>query len=557
MLVIKTRVVALLLSIIMVFSFAGCAFDERPSDQSGVNSGSSGNRPNNTRPHNNALSASNIASTLFPTFDSSRQVFVVDVTELDIDTVSLLKMIQGLVAKNESASIYYITCEADNFWMSYLKNELGVYFSEITVVQMLSMYADYVKTVVLYTPGTFEYEFAWNNALLRENAVCATYVAAKNCGLLYSAEVIDARGVFEDEQTAYDFMLDGLSNKTAPVITACSEYSRFADYAFACEAFMLPYKADSFNGDATADYLALLSSETPGVIYNDNSVNSDVLAVYSGAGYGSVPVGEFNNATVFSSIRIDYDFAPPKVQNGNGKKDIVYLSIIIDSDNIGDVQNIGYTICNTKGKSYKLSFEISPIMYRIAPSMLLWYSLNTRQKGDSLVASGGWTDIDQSAISSDKYKLWHNVNNYLIDNCGINISSSYKLRDVDDLTFDALTVADGVLCYNDINGMGEVDNSGKIPIISVNKSLTLKELEQCLEALNPNSNQPLYYACAIPVNEYFAKLPIYDGAPVLTTDRIPDGYYSTTEIVAVLKERLASSIKFVSPSQLMSYAKDK
>ena len=547
------RIISIVLSALLLLSLCSCN-DSGIDNSSDNNSMTNSNTTDKNSQTENSISPQKVISTLFPTYKSARQIYAVDISEFDENTVVFLRQLQGLVAKTDTASVYLVSNENERDWLDYLCNELGSYSTEITAEQMVALYGDSIKTIVVYSAENNEFSFAWNDAIRRDNAVCVDYSVANAFNLFEYREVIDVCGIFNDEKSAYEAifqMVDDINDRT---FVSLSADSSFIDYAYACSAFMLPVCVDEWSYDFVKGILSDCMGDMPGVIYTDNAVDKDILSFFSTYGYGNIPVSDFSNSTTLSSISVDYRFEKVKVQNSAGKKGNIYLSLIIDCLNAGDILNDSYAVCKAKRTDYCVAFEYPMFMSRLAPATLLRYTVNTMQSGDSVIPDGNWLNIDQNSMPDELYVIWQQVNNLFIKNCGMSLSVTDQLREDANPNYLESVSADGVMYYSDASLSGEYTGSDK-PVLFAEKMIDLYDFEGSLENLSIDKNTPLFFIYSITPEHYFSKIPIYDVHSGYYGDREPDGYYTITEIVAVFIGQHSNSIHFISPAQSIAHIK--
>ena len=98
------RLLAVLIAVLMLV--LSCSCNGNIDNNHSNNSNNSGN--NDSSDKNSASSidkAKAQVELLLPTYKPARQIYSVDITEQDMDTVVFLRQLQGLVSKNETASI--------------------------------------------------------------------------------------------------------------------------------------------------------------------------------------------------------------------------------------------------------------------------------------------------------------------------------------------------------------------------------------------------------------------------------------------------------------------
>jgi len=547
------RLLAVLIAVLMLV--LSCSCNGNIDNNHSNNSNNSGN--NDSSDKNSASSidkAKAQVELLLPTYKPARQIYSVDITEQDMDTVVFLRQLQGLVSKNETASIYLISNDADKYWLDYLCDELGAYSTEITVEQLVALYENFIKTIVVYSSQCNEFSFAWNDAIRREDAVCVEYSVADKFELLNNREIISICGIFTDEKASYESVFGMIeADSSQRVFMSLDSDSEFIDYAYACNAFALPACVDEWSVEFVRQQLANRSCDDLGIVFTDESVNNNVLSMYSTFGFGNIPVNEFANSTVFSSISIDYRFEKPKVHNSVAKKGNMYISLIVDCINAGDILNNGYLICNAKREDYCVAFEYPLFMSRLAPATLLWYSVNSSQKGDSLIPDGDWLNVDRSVLSDDLYKLWISVNSYLINQCGMGVAVTDTILSDDNNEYLSLQSVDGIIYYSS-ESLSGIYSSSKKPVLLAQRLDELSALETSLNTIDIDKSYPLYFIYSLPSSEYFKKLPIYDVHNGYYGVGSPEGYYTITEIMALFLSNTESA-SFVSPLQIVSYIK--
>ncbi len=540
------RVLSVVL-VIVILLLSGCS--------GGGNNNSDKNSSNNNGTQNihnqDKQTTEQIIENLFPSFKSARQIYVVDISNFEKSLVVFLRQMQGVVAKYDSAALYLVSNEQDRFWLNYMCDELGAYSTDVSVEEVVSLFSDYINTFVLYTPDTFEFCAAWNDAVRRERAVCIDYSVAMQFSLLDSREIIDIRGVFTSEEEAYRTlfeMIDIDSNNHSFV--SLNENSQFIDYAIALDAFMLPTYTEDWSLEFTSSILSQTKLKHPGVVYTDFDC-VEYITLFSENGFGNISVANFGNSTVFSSVKTSYVPDKIKTHNASPKKGNVYFSLMISTDTLGDAFDKNYFVCKAHREEYCVSIQYPVVLSHLAPATLLWYSLNTRQNDDSIISAGDWSLINYDSMPDDLYKKWHEINNELLSECGMRVSvaDGFTESDLNNIYIN-YSKADGLVSVHSTNQDGFYAKPKSDPILKLTKVESLSEFEYLLSELEPESTHPLYYVFSLTADQYAEELPIYDE---YANSNKPNGYYSITEIIAVANGN--KFINFIVPEQMVNYIK--
>lgn len=517
---------------------------------------------NNSNSDNSAqiekFDAKLVINELFPTYAPARQVYAVDISELDVNTVAFLRQLQGLVAKTQTASVYLVSNESDKVWLDYVCNELGAYSTTITAEQMVALYGDLIESLVVYSSEHSEFYAAWNDAIRRANAVCADYSVALNFDLLENREVINVHGVFNDVKNSYETLFSMADITEKAIWVSLDETSAFLDYAYACSAYILPTVEDEWSTGLVENCLANSNCDKLGIVYTDYSVNNNVLKLYSKCGFGNIAVAGFSNSTTLSSIGVDYKFEKEKVHNSTGKKGNIYVSLVIDSLYAGNVFVENYAVCKTKREDFCVAIEYPLFLSKLAPATLLWYSINTKQTGDSIIPDGNWMSVDQDLLDEKLYMQWVQVNNSFIKSCGMSLAVTDSFKSGDAIpNYTDLNSSKGIVLYTAESLSGMYPAVSDTAIVFATKLSTITELESSLQALVPDESAPLYFVYSISGEQYFDKIPIYDIYNGYYGEGEPDGYYAVNEIVALFLCQYPDKSYFVSPAQMIAHINKK
>lgn len=414
-------------------------------------------------------------------------VYTVDITNLDKDTVDMLRSVQGYLAEYYNACVYFIESESDAFWIKYAESEIGAYFQEITPEKLIEKYISKLNGVVLYTPDTFEYSVAYNAASSLQYII-ATKAVADKYGLSKLSNVKNLSGAYASKFDAYSALF---SDVEFEYVYLARTYD-FADYAYAVDALVIDIDATSERDIAyLIEVLNRKQSDSVLTVFADYE-SDELINKLSLTGCGILNVDGFKNATFFSSVTIAKKFSvkQPSV-NSAGSPQTVYLSFVVRSESLGNVLNMDYQIFLTEN-DMPVSYEISSSIYELAPLVSLWY--NSNAVSNKRVVAGAWCRIDEKNIPYETYKAWHKANNELISKLGIGVCVTDSLREdaIYGENFGYFSDATGVIVC-DSSGEGYVWMSKDTPVIETNKILSINALNTWLTDVKP-ADDAQYYA---------------------------------------------------------------
>ncbi|MBQ9957551.1 MAG: hypothetical protein IJO89_00725, partial [Clostridia bacterium] len=128
-------------------------------------------------------------------------ICLIDVSELDADTVETLRSLQGLVARNLGGAIYlHSGSAADEFWLEYCSTEYGFYFKRTTPADAIKRFSKYIKGAIIYSDDTpYEYTVANNVAIQSEYLVVTENSVSLVNSVLSNKPLIDIRKQFENK----------------------------------------------------------------------------------------------------------------------------------------------------------------------------------------------------------------------------------------------------------------------------------------------------------------------------------------------------------------------
>ena len=437
-------------------------------------------------------------------------VYTIDVSGLDRDTVDMLRVLQGLLARCETASLYLMRSEADRFWRNYAANEMGVYFQQTSVEQLIERTGALIGGVILYTPDTYEWETAVDLAFLSD-AVIATEEVARRYGLAAYGRVTDLRGAYADQQAAY---ADVLTRLTEPVeyYYLAGEDRTFADYAYAVHAPTFRLTGEVWESSFLASLTERERAVTPAVVFADGEA-APLCDRLSEAGFGLLTVGDFGNATFFSSVSSTrrYTTKQPSV-SAPAADGTVNVSFLLSSTTLGATLNTDYRVWSEQNGSIPLAYAFPTALCELAPLAVSWY--NAASAGSSRLVARGWCDISEKIVSYEFYRKWHAVNNEMLASCGLDLTLTDALREdtVYGENFGAFSTAAGIF-VTDGSGDGSVWRSKNTPVIVTVNARTLPALDAWLASVTPVARRPLYYAVMLDLSVYAEPYEILPADP--------------------------------------------
>lgn len=470
-------------------------------------------------------------------------VYVVDVSDLDGDTVDMLRSLQGLLARYEDACVYLAGSDADRFWRNYAAGEMGIYFRSTTVESLLERFRDRIGAVMLYTPDTYEWEVALDLAFLSD-AVVATEPVARRYGLTAYGRVTDLRGTYTDKQAAYTDVLTRLSEPVEYYYLA-GESLAFADYAYAVHAPAFRLTGEAWEFSFLASLLEREKAATPAVVFADGDASAlrDRLSM---AGFGLLAVGGFGNATFFSSASSTRRYTPKQPSVSAPAPDgTVNVSFLMTSGSLGDTLDGDYRVWSGQNGSLPLAYAFPTSLCELAPLVVSWY--NAACAGDNRLVARGWCDVNEKAVSYEVYRKWHAVNNEMLASCGLDLTLTDALREdtVYGENYGAFSTAAGIF-VTDGSGDGSVWRSKNTPVVVTVNVRTVPALEAWLASVSPAARRPLYFAVMMDLSVYAEPYEILPADP----GDAPT-YLTFAEVVRNAVEADGSAVRLMPVENLM------
>ena len=469
-------------------------------------------------------------------------VYTLDVSGVDGDTVDMLRTLQGLIARYDGGALYLMASDADLFWKNYAANEIGIYFQETTVEKLLTRYADLIGGVILYTPGTFEYETAFDLALY-DDCLIATEEVARRFALTSFGRVTDLRNVYADQRAAY---ADVLKRLPASVEYAywLGESGAFADYAYAVRAPMFRLAPEERTAWLDAVSLGEESRPFRGVVFlEDEDVPRTAVAE---KGVGLLNVKGFGNATFFSSVTTTKKYTPKQsAVTQPGREGETYVTFLLRSQSLGDTVNIDYAVWKAQSGRVPVAYEFPTALSELAPMIVMWYQ--GASVDSSRLIAGGWCAVEEKSVSYAAYREWHTVNNAMMAACGLDITVTDSLREdaIYGENFGDCSTATGIFVA-DGSGNGSVWMSKNTPVIVSVSCKSVPAMDLWLSSLTAQK-RPCYYVVSMTVSAFSQP---YDRLPDEPNGAVTS--VTMTEVILSHMEPSDSPLRAVTAEDLIA-----
>ena len=502
---------------------------------------------------------------LYKTKQETGIIDYIDLRSVDGSVRIAALCLQGLVSRNNTASIYFATCDSDIYWKNYIEKRYKVKFQEITANEMFYKYAPFVKKMVIYdwpsgNTDPYQMVMAINMAAISDG-LPVTH------GLLdlmvdegwYSKSIVkeDISRKWKNKQEAYDWGIKNvLPQCNKNYVGACDANDTIWDYLYATKSFSfwLDYKNNSEK--ALIDRILSGGYTLPGMVFGYGEHGDELLHATGPKGFAYLVSDYFVNATYLCSFP-----DPKKTYSQNsvnsslkGKNGVMYISLYIsDGDNIQFNQKASQILWdNTTDRGRNpVALEINPALYEMAPPMLEWFHAQ-RTKNDELMGGpAGFSYIweDEFMDNTSVWDAWHGINNYFLNKSNMRVVASSRIPNSNNSNhFMRKSSIIGSLDWGD-PFEGEQVFSGeayfydnKPIIVSTNCA---RDIAPKLVGLTPNPNKPLFYSLCI------TQAALGEGA-----NGFAGGYKYINEQIEIVKKKFGDKVQFVLPSDLLVMAKN-
>lgn len=453
-------------------------------------------------------------------------ICLIDVSELDADTVETLRSLQGLVARNLGGAIYlHSGSAADGFWLEYCSTEYGFYFKRTTPADAIKRFSKYIKGAIIYSDDTpYEYTVANNVAIQSEYLVVTENSVSLVNSVLSNKPLIDIRKQFENKREAYDYIIENcLPSSSIRFLGFAGKGTAFADYLYAIKALVLDF---DFSEEWETEMLSHLVGRPDwydvSYVFTDRNLSTALVNTFSASGFGIINAGNFTNTTLLASASIEYSSNNTKYENKKLDKNMIYASIHYNVDSLSDVQRTAYTVWSHKSTNSAISVEFYPVLYEIAPPIAKWFRQN-RTTNDMLVSGDlGCGLANLSVMDPTTAIKFRKINEYFLKMCGIDVVSDgqkvYTLSSFNDM-LDGLVTPETE--SNITASMSFVDVEG---------------FENWISNAEPISNAPMYFLIDLSATNF-------TGYEFVQVDKI---------VTRILKNK-KDVIKFVHVKNILQY----
>ncbi len=359
------------------------------------------------------------------------KTYFCDASELSQDQIVLLRCIQGLIAREQNASIYISQDENDVFWKQYLADYYGIVFKDATFEQLLGLYLNDIQSVVIYNPKKkYELPIAQTMASLA-NGVAVSSDLYRTLLSVFELKLSDGsitehkvRDKCKNPISAIKWAKDHLLVDTSTHYLGLTSGDMGAnDYLYATKSLYLYIDFES-KGQVKAlkKLMAQNHYSLPAVSFIDDDSATEVVSKY---GIACQNLTSINNLTFFASFEQNTDLKkqPDSVNKGaeDGK---IYMAINVTCTGAcPDAMQLDNLLNNVTRGSVEISISLSPAMYELASPILNWCYTH---RGVSTVFSStdmGFSTIDPDSYHDDSLNDWMYINDYMLKGSRLNLVS--------------------------------------------------------------------------------------------------------------------------------------
>lgn len=494
------RMVALFVAILFVLSFASCKGNDISSSSSSVSDSSadisSGNsdvpvdgtssvdeRYTDMVARNDAALTKMYFGKVFYLPKQVTNIYLIDISEEDSDTIAMLYSLQGVVARNHGGAIYLDNgSDASRFWVDYCSTEYGLNFDNATAGDVIKKFARYIKGAVLYSNDVpYEYTVAENLAIQSDYLVATGETISLINPVLSNKPLLDIRKQFSDKKSAYNYILENcVQTSSIRYLGLMSKESAFSDYAYAVKALILDF---DFTEEWEIEMLSFIIGRPDwyqtAYVFSDRTVSTALQNVFSTNGFSIISAGDFANCTMFSSVSAKYNTRTRKYDMEKLDSNKIYVSMYLNVESMADVQKTAYTVWNSKTSVSRISVEYFPVLYEIAPPIAKWFKQN-RTSSDMLISADlGCGSANLSLMDPKTAELFKNNNRYFLDACDITVmTDGADIKKADDYDEE----------LNDLLGA-----EPETTITAKMRFADQDSLESWLNTAVPVSKEPMYF----------------------------------------------------------------
>ena len=470
---------------------------------------------------------------------------------------------QGLVARNNTASIFFVTCDNDANWKEYMTSQYKIKFQEISVNEMFEKYAKFVKKLVVYewpsgNADPYQMVMAINMAAVSDGLPVSDGLATLMIDEGWFPSNIakeDITSRWSNRVEAYEWGIQNvLPQCNKNYVGACDTNDTIWDYLYATKSFSfwLDYTVDE---EKKLIERILESGYTmPGLVFGYGDHGDELLHATGPKGFGYLVSDYFVNATYFASIPVSGKTYSQNTLNTSlkGQNGVMYVALYIsDGDNIQFNQKASqslWTNTTDRGKN-PVGLELNPALYELAPPMLEWFE-SRRTKNDELMGGpAGFSYVWEDEFLGSAWDNWHGINNYFLGKAGMRVVASSRVPNSNAQNhFMQKSSIIGSLDWGD-PFEGDQSFSGQAYLYD-NKPIVVssncgQDIAKKLQGLRPDPSRPTFYSLCVTQ----AELGNVSGG-------YEKGYAYINSQIDELKKQYGDKIQFVLPSDLLCMAKN-
>lgn len=376
-------------------------------------------------------------SQLFYTPPESGTVYYIETQNESPAMILALRCLQGLVAREEKASIFLAGGENDRYWRMYLESEYAVNFQNRKPAEIFSEYREHIRGLFLYDESRPELLDAILTAAACENCIPVTgsllpFFEALNFD---KDKQTDYRSKWSTAKSAYEAVLQAYGELLHPnyIFTgAPGGQSGFIDYAYAVRAFFM-------GGSLTVEPLAtpfrtLLGRQGGkrfGILFGSGDNRESMTSFAAPFGYAYLSCGDSTNTTFFASLpAASKSHSQPIAVDRKAVAGKRYISLIVtDSMNLSAGQEELRALWEEANNSIlPFAFQLSPLLSELSPAVLNWYYQNRSSHSEILASTGGFASIDAAKFPADLLPEWFRWQDYFLSRSGIRLESVWSLH---------------------------------------------------------------------------------------------------------------------------------
>ncbi len=415
-------------------------------------------------------------------------VYVIDVSGQSVQTVEMLRSLQGLVTRKQGGTVYlHNGSDASDFWLDYCSAEYGVYFENISISDALKKFSGHIKGAVTYNPDvSYELTVARNIAIQYDYLVSTGDAVFYTSPITVNKPVMSVKDQFADKRSAYNYIIDNCVEKSSTRYVALTgEDTAFFDYIYAVKALVLDF---DFSEQWEVEMLSLITgrpdwNETA-YVFSDRNVSEALKNVFSVDGFAVINIGDLENSTFFSSVNASFSGRGVHHNINKLSQNKVYVSLCLRIDSISDIQDGVYEAWRKKTAASRISVEFYPVLYEIAPPIAKWFVQNLTANDMLISADLGCGNANLSLMSESTAKKFRKNNEYFLEACGITVLNDGK----------NMYIAEEY--YDSISGLSFSEPSKTIA--AVMKFIDIDGLGHWLASTVPVEGSPIYFLIELP-----------------------------------------------------------